>query len=43
MKQLTVLLLTGALLLTGCGSSGVSQEEYNKVVAERDALFEAGI
>ncbi len=39
MKQLTVLLLTGALLLTGCGSSGVSQEEYNKVVAERDALL----
>lgn len=39
MKKLTILLLTGALLLTGCGSSGVSREEYDKVVAERDALL----
>lgn len=29
-----------AIVLGGCGNSGVSQEEYDKVVAERDSLKE---
>mgnify|MGYP001098426879 FL=1 len=33
-----ILAIVCATVLGGCGSSGVSQEEYNKVVAERDAL-----
>lgn len=37
-KRVIALLLCGALIgVTGC-SSGVSQEEYNKVVEERDEL-----
>lgn len=35
-RFVTILLMT--ILLGGCGNSGVSQEEYDKVVAERDAL-----
>ena len=37
-KKLMILAIVCATVLGGCGSSGVSQEEYNKVVAERDAL-----
>ena len=36
MKQIGSLLLLLALLLSGCG--GVSKEEYDAVVRERDAL-----
>ena len=36
-KQFTAILLA-AVLLVGCGNSGVSQEEYDRVVAERDSL-----
>lgn len=36
-KQIIAMLLMIMVLLCGCGSS-VSQEEYDKVVAERDAL-----
>lgn len=41
MKKLVFLALTGMMLMSvvGC-SSGVSQEEYDKVVAERDSLLE---
>lgn len=41
MRKLISLVLAGLLLVgvAGC-SSGVSQEEYDKVVAERDALLE---
>lgn len=35
---LGVVLLTSTLI--GCGSEGVSQEEYDRVVAERDELRE---
>ena len=38
MKRFFALLLVCCLTLGGCGSGGVSQEEYDKVVAERDAL-----
>lgn len=38
MKKLTALCLVMMLALTGC-SGGVSQAEYDKVVAERDALL----
>lgn len=38
-KRFTAILLA-AVLLGGCGSEGVSQEEYDKVVAERDELQE---
>ena len=40
MKKLMIVLITVALLLTGCGQTGVSQEEYDKVVAERDKYKE---
>lgn len=36
-KRFTAILLA-AVLLGGCGNSGVSQEEYNKIVVERDSL-----
>ncbi len=38
MKKLKTILLTGVLAVSivGCGNSGVSQEEYDKVVKERD-------
>lgn len=36
-KRFTAILLA-AVLLVGCGNSGVSQEEYDKVVAEKDSL-----
>lgn len=40
MRKLIAFVLVGLLLVgvAGC-SSGVSQEEYDKVVAERDALL----
>ena len=38
MKQIGSLLLLLVLLLSGCG--GVSKEEYDAVVRERDALRE---
>lgn len=38
-KRFTAILLT-AVVLGGCGNSGVSQEEYNKIVSERDGLKE---
>ena len=34
-----LLVLTMAFSLVGCSSGGISQEEYDKVVAERDALL----
>lgn len=37
MKQIIAILLM-MILLGGCGNSGVSQEEYDRVVAERDEL-----
>lgn len=37
-KKLIILAIASATVLGGCSSSGVSQEEYDKVVAERDAL-----
>lgn len=40
MKKIIAVLLTMAVLMCGCGNSGVSQEEYDKVVAERDELKE---
>lgn len=40
MKRIITILLVCAVLLTGCGNTGVSQEEYDKVVAERDELRE---
>ena len=41
-KSLSILLacLTIVAATAGCSSGGVSQEEYDKVVAERDALKE---
>lgn len=36
-KRFTAILLA-AVVLGGCGNSGVSQEEYDRVVAERDDL-----
>ena len=41
-KTLSILLacLTIVAATAGCSSGGVSQEEYDKVVAERDALKE---
>ncbi len=38
MKQIIATMALSAVMLCGCGSSGVSQEEYDKVVAERDEL-----
>ncbi len=38
MKKIIAVLLMMAVLVCGCGSSGISQEEYDKVVAERDEL-----
>ena len=37
MKKIVVMLL-GCLILTGCSNSGITQEQYESVVAERDAL-----
>lgn len=41
-KTLSILMACAVLatITTGCSSGGVSQEEYDKVVAERDALKE---
>lgn len=39
-KRFTAILLV-AVLLGGCGNSGVSQEEYDRVVAERNELKES--
>lgn len=36
MKRLMIIVVC-SLMLTGCGNAGVSQEEYDKVVAERDS------
>lgn len=36
-KRFMVTLLAMTVVLGGCGNSGVSQEEYNRVVAERDS------
>ena len=38
-KKVIAVLLTASVLLCGCGGNetGISQEEYDKVVAERDA------
>lgn len=42
MKKVILTVLCSALLLcTGCSSSGVSQEEYDRVVQERDVLATA--
>lgn len=38
MKQIITILLMITVLLCGCGNSGVLQEEYDRVVAERDEL-----
>ena len=38
MKKIIAVLLMMAVLVCGCGRSGISQEEYDKVVAERDEL-----
>ncbi len=40
MKKICALLIAAILScsLAGCGSSGISQEDYDKVVSERDAL-----
>lgn len=40
MKKLAILFLVCCMILGGCGNGGVSQEEYDKVVAERDELKE---
>lgn len=37
MRKIVVMLL-GCLILTGCNNSGITQEQYESVVAERDAL-----
>lgn len=37
MKKLLIVVLCG-MMLVGCGSDGISQEEYESVVAERDAF-----
>lgn len=39
-KNLMIVLIMCVAMLCGCGSNGVSQEEYNKVVAERDEYKE---
>lgn len=39
-KKVLSCILMLSVVLVGCSSSGVSQEEYDKVVAERDALKE---
>lgn len=39
-KLKVILLVISCLLLYGCGNAGVSQEEYDKVVVERDAYKE---
>lgn len=36
--RFTAILLMMAVVLGGCGNSGISQDEYDKVVAERDEL-----
>lgn len=36
MKRLMILLMVCFMVLEGCGSGGMSQEEYDKIVAERD-------
>lgn len=42
MRRLIAITLCGIMMLcTGCSSSGVSQEEYDKVVQERDTLAAA--
>lgn len=38
MKKLMILLATCCLTLTGCGNQGVSQEEYDRVVADKESL-----
>ena len=40
MKKIFSIILISimAVGLWGCGNNGISEEEYNKVVAERDAL-----
>lgn len=40
MKKKMLLIALSAFMLTGCASGGVSQEQYESVVAERDALKE---
>lgn len=41
MKKMSKLLIIviAFVLLMGCGSTGISQEEYDKVVEEKDALL----
>lgn len=39
MKKIIAVLLIMAVMLYGCGSSGISQEDYDRVVAERDELI----
>lgn len=38
MKKLMIAILSFVILLSGCGNTGISKEEYDKVVAERDVL-----
>lgn len=38
MKKKVLFLVLTSFMLAGCGSSGISQDEYNKVVEERDEL-----
>lgn len=40
MKKKVLFLVLASFILSGCGSSGISQDEYNKVVEERDELQE---
>lgn len=40
MKRLVILLMVCFMVLEGCGSGGVTQEEYDKIVAERDQYKE---
>ena len=40
MKKKVLFLVLASFILSGCGISGISQDEYNKVVEERDELQE---
>lgn len=42
MKKKVLFLVLASFILSGCGISGISQDEYNKVVEERDELRATG-